>query len=73
MANLDALRDLATFMRSVGATHARDGEIELHLGPLPPAVGVAAPPSHDVDEPDSLEALLYGTGLDPQMFRGAAQ
>lgn len=75
MVELSELRELATLMREVGAVHARCGELEMHLGPLPlssVAGNAAAPPAQhaDDDEGDSLAALCGPIGLDPTIFRG---
>lgn len=52
-------------MRSHGVVHARDGDLELTLGPPPVDLAAAAPLVPEDDERASLEALLYGTGLTP--------
>ncbi len=59
-------------MREAHVSHARMGELELRLDPLPP------PPSSesdyspitdpDEDERRSLETLLHSSGVDPTVF-----
>ena len=76
VADVGALRELHAFMREVGATYARAGELELRLEPLPPRVVVSDPsPSTEPDDEErrSLEALLYSTGVDPSVFADAAK
>jgi hypothetical protein len=54
-------------MRSAGVTHARIGELELHLGPPPLPARVAPGPPADAPEDEertSLETLLHSSGAD---------
>lgn len=63
-------------MRSVGATHARCGELELQLGPSPltPAAEVhVEPPSTDDDDGRDLDTLLFSSGVDVDAVRAVAK
>jgi len=65
-------------MRSTpGVLHAKCGELELHLEPLPPPSPVVVPepsPADDLDdERRSLETLLYSAGVDVEPFMRAAR
>ena len=72
VADLAELGELCVWMRSVGATSARVGDIELTLGPPPPSLAVdQAPPAREypVDaEREELMTLLHSSGADVTPF-----
>lgn len=72
VADLAELGELCVWMRSVGATSARIGDVELTLGPPPPS------PSDEQDPParglpldterEELMTLLHSSGADVTPF-----
>jgi len=73
VADLAALGELCVWMRSVGATSARVGDVELTLGPPIAQLGAApqdeaSPLSPEDAELRDLETLLHSSGADPTPF-----
>ena len=76
MADLQALKDLHSWMVAQGVPYARCGELELRL--LPPAstpapVEELKPLTPGEERRRSIEALLWSSGADPTPFLGAGE
>lgn len=72
VADLADIDKLCTWMRSVGATSARVGDVELTLGPPPPSLSVEQGPPARVSPADAereeLMTLLHSSGADVTPF-----